>query len=242
MMGHPAKDFLSRSLARHQISREAYDAGRRLQAVYRDADGGDENAKAIEDDLGLSWKWSQNLERRALFRAVLGHIGDNSTGLPSPLAQAAAARGLNPETSSWDMRKLARELRSGLHELAAQWRDSKPHRTSSRPSGSAEKIWQLGGVGVSSVSTTDDHARDERLFERVQRLALAKGVMVCRNCRGYDVRRHDACLVALQIHGRLHPLYDLSLDSIERSLNAMPAPKPKRKRGGRAPVTLARHA
>ena len=43
MMGHPAKDFLSRSLARHQISREAYDAGRRLQAVYRDADGGDEN-------------------------------------------------------------------------------------------------------------------------------------------------------------------------------------------------------
>ena len=51
MMGHPAKDFLSGSLARHQISREAYDAGRRLQAVYRDADGGDENAKAIEDEL-----------------------------------------------------------------------------------------------------------------------------------------------------------------------------------------------
>jgi hypothetical protein len=241
-MGHPANDFLSRSLARHLISRDAYDAGRRLQSVYRDADGGDENAKAIEDSLALSLKWSQNLERRALLRAVLGHIGDDPAGLPSPLAQAAVSLGLKSLTSSWDMRKLARELRQTLVELAETFRlmDAAPTPRQSRPSGSAEDVSQLGGVGVFSVSTTDD----ERLFERVQRLVLAKGLMVCRNDRGFDVRWPNGRLAAITSRGGVYKLYNLSLNDIQRSLSILPAPKPKRKRGGfsRAPVTLAKHA
>ena len=157
MPNYPEHDLLSRYLRRRQIDQECYEAGRRLQNLYRSAERGNERAKEIIEGLRLSWKWRQNLKRHELLRDVLG--AEEVHGLPTPLAQAAAKRGLNLTTSSRDMKGLGAEVRESLRMLSMdfEWRDAPPPARpySPVPSGRLLSKFSLGGVEISTSEVND---------------------------------------------------------------------------------------
>ena len=251
-------DYLSRALARRDITEKEYDAGRYWQALESDAAGGDVAAKETLDNLDLDAKWSLGWKRHQLLRDVL--LCEEAPGLPSPLAQAAAKRTMKSTTSSRHMKALGRDLRHALRQLAGEVarvtkdvRQRAEERKKDNKFSVIERAFGgdtylqtrgLGGIAVSSPET-DKREREfgpqrslEQKFYSVSDLASARGYRIFSSLDEYGDPR-EGLFDLFANDGFATNCRNRALDEIEAVLKRVPIQQ-KRKRGarGRAPVTL----
>jgi len=247
-------DYLSRALARRQIGEKEYDAGRYWQALESDAAAGDVAAKETLDNLDLDAKRFLGRKRHKLLRDVL--LCEEAPGLPSPLAQAAAKRGMKSTTGSRHMKSLGCDLRAALTQLAeavAEISMDVHQRAEQRKAWNRDSLkgraWEADrlrrrGLGDIAVSTPDTDKQERRLgparsnaqqFLLVVRLAQERGYRLEDNFDSDEDDRFDL----LTVDGGQTNYRNRTLDQIEIGFKRVPIPQ-KRKRGarGRAPVTL----
>jgi hypothetical protein len=247
-------DYLSRALARGHIGEREYDAARYWQALESDAAAGDLAAKEKLDGLDLDEKLVLGWTRHQLIRDVL--LCEDVFGLPSPLARAAAKRGLNPTTGSRHMKRLARELRYALRLLVAAVArldvDRRAEERKSRIGHSIKRRAYDDGFINSyyhphlKVSTpeSDEHERrhgperpQAQKIQSVMQLARERGFRIVNNFDSDQDDRFDV----LAVGGWETNYQDRTLDQIEAALKRIPVQQ-RRKRGarGRAPVALSK--
>jgi len=213
MLDH-ADDLLNRYRRRRQIDQDQYQAGRRWQVLSQAAEG-DEKATALRDGFFLDVAYDRkNSSRHALLRDVLGARGS--------LAGAAAARGMNPTTSSRDMKKLGAELRDTLRVLA------KIFERIDRPAEDRTALARSFNVPAWRDSSPE--------IVRVRQLAMKIGCdIVYSGGAKFDVQT----ILGDKTNCNNRPLSEIEA-LLKRTLKSQPV---RRKRGARgaAPVTLARN-
>jgi hypothetical protein len=256
MSEHPQNDYLSRALARGQIDEDQEEIGRIWQVLFGKAQDGEEwasnildawwiNAQAVQNFVSGRRQWDLDAivkgEARGaaiykeLLRDVLG-APEPEPGLPSPLAQAAAKRGLNPTTGSRDMKRLGKIIRGCLIALSRSFDDLVPsfeerqrdhvrHYLEKRRFGGGAHV-NLAGV---KVSTSASDKIDAKIRE-VQELALSQGFKISpadkpglfymSTLRGIDVLPDDPASIVM-------------IESVLLQIKAAPAAPQRRKRGAR---------
>jgi hypothetical protein len=244
MPNQHAEDYLSRALARSQISNAQYAAGRRFQEICEAVESGNDQVVVLLDKVF-------NQLQQTRFELMLDVLCclDVGTGAPSALARAAAKRGLDPRTSSRDMKSLGWILRSGLQLLADVLTTLELPSGQLPPNIATHECHTLRlirehsmlGAELGSVRiSTPETVQLALILEPIQALAHAKGFHVAPS-------DEEKGLFNLVLRARSETrLLNVTLFEIDRELKRF-SPKvepPRRKRGarGRAPVTLAKHA